>query len=323
MIWLWVAFVALILILLALDLGIFHRNAHAVTIKEALAWTAVWTALAMGFAVFVYFLYERRWFGTQPDVAPGGEAAILFLSGYLLEESLSLDNVFVIALILDYFRVPATSRHRVLFWGILGALVMRGAMIGGGVALVSRFHWVLYVLGAFLIVSAFRLILSRSEAQPQNNILVRTARRLLPISDQTDSEHFLTRANGAWALTPMAMALVTVEGADAAFAVDSIPAIFAITEIPFIIFTSNVFAILGLRSLYFAVAGLLGKFRYLKLSLAILLALIGTKMILRDFLHAVPGLTYWTLGAIVVILGSGILASILNPARVGRPEENH
>jgi len=312
-IWLWVAFVTMILILLALDLGVFHRHAHVVTIKEALAWTAVWVTLAMAFAVFVYFLYKHRWFGIQPHVASGGEAAILFLSGYLLEESLSLDNVFVIALILDYFRVPAISRHRVLFWGILGALVMRGAMIGGGVALVARFHWVLYVLGVFLILSAIRLLLSRSEAHPENNLLVRLARRLLPISERMDSEHFLTRVNGKWALTPMAMALVTVEGADAAFAVDSIPAIFAITDVPFIIFTSNVFAILGLRSLYFAVAGLLGKFRYLKVSLAVLLALIGTKMLLRDVLHAVPGLTYWTLGAIVVILGSGILASVLHP----------
>jgi len=317
-IWLWIAFVALILILLALDLGIFHRHAHVITIREALAWAGVWVAMAMGFAVFVYFLYERRWFGIQPDVASGGEAAILFLTGYLLEKSLSLDNVFVIALLLDYFRVPAISRHRVLFWGILGALIMRGAMIGGGVALVSRFHWVIYVLGVFLIFSAFRLLLSRAEAHPQNNILVRLARRLLPISDKTDAEHFLTRVNGRWALTPMAMALVTVEGADAAFAVDSIPAIFAITEVPFIIFTSNVFAILGLRSLYFAVAGLLGKFRYLKLSLAVLLALIGTKMLLRDVLHAVPGLTYWTLGSIVVILGCGILASILHPAEEKR-----
>ena len=231
--------------------------------------------------------------------------------------------MFVIALILTYFGVPAKYQHRVLFWGILGALVMRMAMIGAGAALVRSFQWVLYIFGAFLIYSAIRILWGSDEHDPQKNILVRIVRRILPVTNEMDGQHFLTRNPGRLSLTPLALALLAVESADVIFAVDSIPAIFAVTTEPFIIFTSNVFAILGLRSLYFALAGIMNKFRYLKVSLSVLLATIGVKMLLKDVLHDVPGLTYWVLGAVVVILSAGVVASILaGPSAEARPEHS-
>ncbi|MEI7835550.1 MAG: TerC/Alx family metal homeostasis membrane protein, partial [Planctomycetota bacterium] len=244
-----------------------------------------------------------------------GEAALLFLTGYVIEKSLSADNIFVIAVIFSFFRVPAAYQHRVLFWGILGALVLRAAMILGGIALIHQFEWVLYIFGAFLIYSAGKMLMASGEADPSKNVFVRLARRLLPFTDHMDGPHFLTRQNGRRMLTPLALVLIAVEGADIVFAVDSIPAIFAITDIPFIVFTSNIFAILGLRAMYFALSAILNKFHYLKVSLAILLGMIGLKMLLKDYIHDLPGKTYIMLGLIVAILAGGIVASILHTKR--------
>jgi tellurite resistance protein TerC len=316
--WLWLGFIAFVFGLLALDLGVFHRKAHAVGLKEALAWSGVWIGLALVFNVFLYFGYEHHWLGmglpgTEPD---GRAAAVMFLTGYVLEKSLSVDNVFVMAVIFAYFGVPAASQHRVLYWGILGALVMRAAMILLGSVLIAQFHWVLYVFGALLILTAARMLLGRQEPDPKNGWLVRLARRLFPVTDDFVGQRFAVRVGGKWMLTPLALALAAVESTDLLFAVDSVPAIFAVTEDPFLVFTSNVFAILGLRSLYFALAGTLDRFYYLKLSLVVLLALIGLKMLLKDVLHAVPGLTYYTLAAIAVVLGAGVLASLARARRL-------
>jgi tellurite resistance protein TerC len=313
MAWLWLGFILLIMLLLALDLGVFHRHAHVVKVKEALIWSGVWVALALLFCVFLYFGYERHWLGLDlPDAEPDGQvAAVLFLTGYVVEKSLSMDNIFVIALIFSYFAVPAAYQHRVLFWGVLGALVMRAVMIAAGAVLIERFHWILYVFGAFLVVTAARLVFARKEPDPKNNLLARLARRLFPVTEDFAGPKFIVRREGRRMLTPLALALLAVESADLMFAVDSIPAIFAITLDPFLVFTSNVFAILGLRSLFFALADIMDRFRYLKLSLAVLLGLIGVKMLLKDVLHAVPGLTYYTLGIIALVLAAGIVASLL------------
>jgi tellurite resistance protein TerC len=321
MLWLWIGFVAFVLMLLALDLGVFHRKAHVVGLKEALAWSGVWMGVALVFNLFVYVGYEHHWLGmglpgTEPD---GQAAAVMYFTGYVLEKSLSVDNVFVMALIFSYFGVPAVSQHRVLFWGILGALVMRGGMILLGSVLIARFHWVLYVFGAFMIFAAAKMLLVRHEPDPRNTWLVRFARRWFPVTGDFAGQRFAVRANGQWLLTPLALALVAVESTDLLFAVDSVPAIFAVTEDPFLVFTSNVFAMLGLRSLYFALAGILDRFYYLKLSLVVLLALIGVKMLLKDVLHAVPGLTYYTLGVIALVLTAGVVASLLR-AQQGQAE---
>ena len=322
MIWLWAGFVVFVLVMLALDLGVFHRRAHEVSMKEAVAWTVVWVGLAMAFTVFVYFLYEYRLLGLiGPGAPPGREAALLFFTGYLIEESLSADNIFVMAMIFAVFRVPAAYQHRVLFWGILGAVVLRAMMILGGIALIERFAWVLYLFGAFLIYSACRVLFAKAEADPQKNFAVRLARQVLPVTQEYDGPHFLTRREGRRMLTPLALVLVAVESADVIFALDSIPAIFAITNIPFIVFTSNIFAILGLRSMYFALLATLKKFRYLKVSLAVLLAVIGLKMLLKDVLKAVPGQTYMTLGVIVLVLGAGIVASLVFSPRRARDRD--
>jgi tellurite resistance protein TerC len=265
--WHWIGFIGCVLFFLALDLGLFHRHAHAVSFKEALSWTAVWVSLALLFAALLRFLR-------------GPTEALEFLTGYIIELSLSMDNVFVIALIFGYFRIPPEHQHRVLFWGILGALIMRGVMIGIGVAVISLLDWVLYVLGAFLVFSGIKMIFVETEVEPDRNLIIRWVRKIYPVAGQLDGQRFLTRANGRRALTPLALVLVMVETTDLVFAVDSIPAIFAVTTNPFIIFTSNVFAILGLRTLYFLLAGAIGYFRYLKFGLSLVLAFIGVKMLL-------------------------------------------
>jgi tellurite resistance protein TerC len=316
--WLWIGFIVFVVTVLVLDLGVFHRKAHVVQIKEALFWSGVWIGLALAFNVFLYFGYEYHWLGmslpgTEPD---GWAAAVMFFTGYIVEKSLSVDNIFLIALIFSYFVVPPASQHRVLFWGIFGALVLRGAMILLGSVLIAKFHWILYLFGAFLIFTAARMLFIRQEPDPKNTWLVRLARRHFPITEDFVGEHFAVRVHGRWMLTPLALALVAVESTDLLFAVDSVPAIFAITQDPFLVFSSNVFAILGLRSLYFALDGIMDRFYYLKLSLIVLLALIGVKMLLKDVLHEVPGLTYYTLGAIALILGAGVLASIVRAKRL-------
>jgi tellurite resistance protein TerC len=323
MVWLWLGFILFVLLLLALDLGIFHRYAHVVEVKEALVWSAIWVGLSLLFGVFVYLAYENHWFGLDAsgNGSAGWTAAVIYFSGYVLEKALSVDNLFVIALIFSYFGVPAKFQHSLLIWGILGALLMRGAMILIGALLIARFQWILYILGAFLLFTGARMVFTRHEPDPKNNRLVRLTRRFLPVTEDFVGGHFVVRDKGRWSLTPLALALVVVESTDLVFAVDSIPAIFALTTDPFLVFTSNVFAILGLRSLYFALAGFMDRFHYLKLSLAVLLALIGVKMLFKDFLHSIPGLTYYTLGAIALILSAGVIASLIRARRLASTQD--
>ena len=312
----WAGFLAFVLGLLALDLGVFHRESRAIRTGEALAWAAFYVALALAFNVLVFFLYERNWLGVGVSVGQpldGHTAALQFLTGYLLEQSLSLDNVFVIALIFSYFRVPLAYQHRVLFWGILGALVMRGAMIGLGAALVTRFDWIIYVFGGILILTAVRMLLAgNEEPHPERSPVIRLARRIYPVTPELHGERFFVQLNGSRAATPLFLVLLMVESSDVLFAVDSIPAIFAVTQDPFLVFTSNVFAILGLRNLYFAIAPLLNRFKYLKQSLVFILAFVGVKMILS---HHQPIPTVASLAVILGILVVGILASALSTAQ--------
>ncbi len=306
----WAGFLGLVFTLLALDLGVFHRESRAIRSGEALAWAAFYVSLALAFNGLVYLLYDRNWLGVGVTVGhplDGHTAALQFLTGYLLEQSLSLDNVFVIALIFSYFRIPLAYQHRVLFWGILGALLMRGAMIGLGSALIARFDWVIYVFGGILIVTAARMLMTGDdEPEPEKNWLIRAARRLFPVTPDLHGEKFFVEHRGARFATPLFLVLLMVESTDVLFAVDSIPAIFAVTQDPFLVFTSNVFAILGLRNLYFAIAPLLNRFKYLKQSLVVILAFVGVKMLLS---HTYPIPTPTSLSMIIGILGAGVLAS--------------
>lgn len=314
--YIWVAFLAFIIAMILLDLGVFHRKAHAISIPEALGWTAFWFALAMVFNVLVYFMYSEGGL-TRPDMAlehlTGKEAALKFFAGYLTEKSLSIDNIFVIAMIFAYFNVPLAEQHRVLLWGVIGAVIMRGIVIGAGVALVEKFSWMNYVFGLLLIASAARMLVMRHDnLDSDNNLMIRLVRKVYPVSKDFEGSKFFTRIDGRKAVTPLMLALVLVETSDLMFAVDSIPAIFAITRDPFLIWTSNVFAILGLRSLYFALAGLMDKFRYLKTSLVFLLVFIGFKLLIADF-HEIPVTV--TIFMIVGIIGFGILASVIASGR--------
>lgn len=350
MMWIWIAFIAFVLLMLALDLGVFHRKAHVVSIKEALAWSAVWLAMGVLFSVFVYFAYDGHWFGlgTVVDAVDGltnsgATATEKYLTGYVVEKSLSVDNIFVIAMIFGSFAVPPIYQHRVLFWGILGALLLRGAMIGVGAKLIAEFHWILYLFAAFLILTAIKMLFLKSgHTDPNTHIVVRATRRLFPVTARIHGEHFVVRAGapasyesevpgapvvpdevvdkarpGTLLLTPLALALVMVETTDLIFAVDSIPAIFAITSDPFLVFTSNVFAILGLRSLYFALADMVNKFRYLKASLALVLMVVGMKMLLAEWLKLALGKHFnlYLLAVIVLILAVGVAASVLAQSR--------
>ena len=317
---------------LALDLGVINRKAHVVSVKEALTFTVAVFVMAALFDVFVYFAYENHWLGLGQHVDrvdgvvnDGRLAAVKFLTGYIIEVSLSADNVFVIAMIFDHLRVPAKYQHRVLFWGILGALAMRGTMIGLGAQLVARYHWILYVFGLFLVYTALKMLWSKTDetVDPDEALVMRLVRRVFPVCQNYRESHFLIRENGRLMLTPLAVALVLVETTDLIFAVDSIPAIFAITTDPFIVFTSNVFAILGLRSLYFALAGAIAKFRYLKVSLAAILGLVGIKMLVAEWLKDVfgPSFNFYLLGIVALILVIGVLASIAAVRRDERRAE--
>jgi tellurite resistance protein TerC len=330
--WVWGGFLLLILLVLALDLGVLNRKAHVVSVKEALAFTFGVLVLATLFDAFVYFAYQNHWLGLGQHidrvdgvVNDGRLAAVKFFTGYIIEVSLSADNVFVIAMIFEHMRVPAKFQHRVLFWGILGALVMRGTMIGLGAQLVSRYHWVLYVFGVFLVYTAVKMLWAKSDdmADPNEALVMRLVRRVIPVCQDYRESRFLVRDAGKWMLTPLAVSLVLVETTDLIFAVDSIPAIFAITTDPFIVFTSNVFAILGLRSLYFALSGAIAKFRYLKVSLAAILGLVGLKMLAAEWLKDAlgPSFNFYLLGIVAVILGIGVLASIVVARREDRQAE--
>ncbi len=297
--WHWAGFVLCVLVFLALDLGVFHRKAHVVGFKEALAWTGLWVTLALLFGLVIAPALVPEWQLQQ---------TVEFITGYVIELSLSMDNVFVIALIFTHFAVPSRHQHRVLFWGILGALIMRGLMIWLGVELLHRFDWLLIALGAFLVVSGIKMIFTQEkESDPEKTIVVRLTRKFFPVSSTFDGQKFLTRINGRTLLTPLALVLLLVEATDLIFALDSIPAIFAITKDAFIVFTSNVFAILGLRSLYFVLAGAIQYFRYLKIGLSIVLVFIGLKMVLE---HYLPIPTPLSLGVVVLIIAGSILLSV-------------
>jgi tellurite resistance protein TerC len=313
----WAGFILLVVALLALDLGVFHRRPHAIRFKEAMGWTAFWIALALLFSIFVYFAYENKWMGLGENL-DGGDATMEYLAGYVIEKSLSLDNIFVMAIIFAHFRIPNIYQHRVLFWGILGALVFRGIMIAIGLAAIKRFDWVMYVFGGLLVFTAVKMLLSADETpDPHEGRLVKVLSRFLPLTKQMNGSHFTIRIDGKTFLTPLALVLLIIELSDVMFAVDSIPAVFAITLDPFLVFTSNVFAILGLRALYFALAGLLDRFHYLKLALVFVLGFVGVKMIL---VHHVKIPTPISLGVIVGLLAIGAIASALMPPPPESPE---
>lgn len=307
--------------MLAIDLGVVNRKAHVISVREALIFTAVLVVLAFAFAGFIYAAYENHWLGLgihvdrmDNVVNDGRLAALKFITGYLIELSLSADNVFVMAMVFVHLRIPAQFQHRVLIWGILGALFLRGVMIVVGVALVSRYHWILYVFGAFLVYTAIKMLFSRDDAHLETDevFIIRLLRRFFPITGQFNEHHFTAIVDGRRMLTPLAVGLVLIDILDLVFALDSIPAAFAITADPFLVFTSNVFAILGLRSLYFALAGAIEKFRYLKTSLSAILGLIGAKMLTGDLLKDQfgPNVNLYMLGMVVALLMLGAVASV-------------
>lgn len=342
----WGAFVLLVLLILAFDLGAFSKKAsRSITARQALVRTAVYFFLSVCFTGFVYYAFEHHWFqlGVYAEQEQGGEdnhhgkafriafpfepelkaeaghglpgngaeAASMYFTGYLVEQSLSMDNIFVIALILAFFKVPAAYQHRVLLWGILTALVLRGVMIGLGAQLIHMFDWIIYVFGALLVFTAWKMLGSDDEElDPENSFTVRIVRRFIKVHPGFDGDRFFSRVDGIWGATPLFLSLIIVETTDVIFAVDSIPAVFGITRDPFLVFTSNVFAILGLRSLYFALADLLDKFRFLKYSLVVILAFVGIKMIIHDFLIVSPLVS---LGLIALALGVGIGMSWVIP----------
>lgn len=368
MIWFWLGFLAMVATFLALDLGVFNRKAHAFTVKEALVWSAVWITTSLLFSVFIFFAYSNHWLGlghAMPDVDPkldihngldGAEAFFKYLTGYVVEWSLSVDNIFVIALIFGYFRIPAQYQHRVLFWGIMGAIVMRGGFILAGSAIIERAHAIIYVFGAFLIFTAFKMLFSDSDPDPSKSRVLKQLYKRFSVTDKLHGMRFYVfegevapkeaadanrptpipasgqaaqedvgsatpaglAKTGKRILTPLAVALVIVEVTDLVFAVDSIPAIFGITQDPFLVFTSNIFAILGLRSMYFALAGLLHKFHLLKTALALILGFVGLKMIFGVWVEHALGLSHnqfsvVTLAIILTLLAGGVILSLMFP----------
>ncbi len=367
--WAYIGFIALVMLFLALDLGVFHREAHEVSMKESITWSCIWLACGISFTGFIYYAYQYHWLGLGLETAiysggsivlgevSGATAAIQYLTGYIVEKSLAMDNIFVIAMIFGFFAIPAKYQHRVLFWGIIGALIMRGGMIFLGAELIMRYTWILIVFGLFLILTAAKMALIKSHSDPGKNPVVKLARRFFRTVDFYDGQKFFTRrivapicvkdpqtgrdiqepaAPGTlstrWAITPLFLALVMVEVTDLVFAVDSIPAIFAITPDPFIVFTSNIFAILGLRALYFCLAALIAKFRFLKPALILILAFIGIKLLL---LAAPPyfndvGFSAAELKSIkidpfvslVIVLGTLAAATVMSVMIPNREEKN-
>ena len=294
----WIIFAIVILTFLFLDLGVFHRKAHKMNTREAILTSLFWIAVSLLFNLWVYW-------------TRGAESGIQFLTGYLIEKALSVDNLFVFLLIFSYFRIPEKYRHKVLFWGIFGAIVLRGIFIALGVVLIERFDWLLYIFGLFLIYSAYKLALEKDkEIHPDQNPLIIWLQKFVPISTKTETSHFFEKINGVLHATPLFLALLSVESTDVIFALDSIPAIFGITKDPFIIYTSNIFAILGLRALYFALANLMDLFHHLHYGLAAILFFIGTKMLLKDVFHLPIS---WALGLIAIILALSVIASLIWP----------
>ena len=365
--WAYVAFIGLVVLFLALDLGVFHREAHEVSMKEAATWSVIWLTCGIAFSAFVYKAYDANWLGLgletprynthelagqvpeQPIIISGTvegfEAAKQYLVGYVVEKSLAMDNIFIIALIFSFFAVPAKYQHRVLFWGIIGALIMRGGMIGIGAGLILMYQWILIVFGGFLVLTALKMALIKGNDDPSQNIAVRVCKKLLPTVDFYDGQRFFTKRtvkptyskdpatgkeamdpppsgtlSAKWAITPLFLALILVEVTDLVFAVDSIPAIFAITPDPFIVFTSNIFAILGLRALYFCLAALISKFRFLKPALILILAFVGVKLLLLsvppylDVIGMAPqkSIKIDTTLSLVIVLATLALATVLS-----------
>jgi tellurite resistance protein TerC len=302
-IWFWVGFNAFILAMLALDLGLLGKQAHVIHFREAAIRSAIWVAMALAFAVGLYYFESS-------------DAALTFLTGYLIEESLSVDNIFIMVVIFSYFGVPALYQHRVLFWGIIGALIMRGTFIVVGAWLLTKFHFIIYIFGALLLLTGVRMAFREEEPfDAETNRIVRMIRRLIPLSSSYDGKKFFTIENGRRAATPLLLVLVLVEFTDLVFAIDSIPAIFAVTRDPFLVYTSNVFAILGLRSMYFLLAGVIDKFRFLRYGLAFILTFVGIKMLLADVMH-IP-----TMLSLVVVAG-GLIAAIAASLLIPLPEED-
>jgi tellurite resistance protein TerC len=300
--WVWVAFIGFILAMLVVDLFVVHRDAHAVTVREAAIWSAIWVGLALAFGGVIWM-----WMGPQA----GGQ----YLAGYLIEKSLSIDNVFVFALIFAAFAVPDRYQHRILFWGVLGALVFRAFFIAAGITLLERFHWTLYVFGAFLVITGIRMAIARDRhVDPSRNPVLRAMRRVIPMTDGYDDQRLVVRRAGRLMATPLLAVLVVIETTDIIFAVDSIPAILAVTTTPFLVFTSNAFAILGLRALYFLLAGMIDRFRYLKVGLAAVLVFVGAKMLLADVIHIPIGLS---LAVIAGMIGLSVATSMTGRGRVG------
>lgn len=302
----WVLFNVFVLLMLALDLGVFNRKAHEVKIKEALIWSGVWVMLALIFNLGLYYFYS------PPPGTTSAQSALEFLTGYVIEKSLSVDNIFVFVLIFSYFKVPAIYQHKVLFWGILGALILRAIFIFAGITLINHFSWIIYVFGFFLIYTGIKLVTQKDkEIHPEKNPLLKLFKRFFRVSHSYDNGNFFTIENGRKAATPLFVVLIIVETTDVIFAVDSIPAILAITQDPFIVYSSNVFAILGLRSLYFALAGLVKMFHYLHYGLAAILVLVGAKMVINHYFETKVISTELSLGLIVSILAASIIASLL------------
>jgi tellurite resistance protein TerC len=297
---LWLCFNLFVLMMLALDLGVFHRKAHEVTVREALTWTTVWVTLAMLFNVFIYFYFDK-------------DKAIEFFTGYIIEKSLSVDNIFVIIMIFSYFNVPRAYQHKVLFWGILGALVMRVIFIFAGIELIHKFHWLIYLFGGFLVFTGIKMVVAgNAKIQPERNPMVKLVRKMFPVTESFIGNNFFQRINGKMWATPLFLVVMLIEGTDLIFAVDSIPAILAISDDPFIVYTSNVFAILGLRSLYFALSGIENYFRFLKYGLSAILVFVGAKMCLADIVKIPVQLSLVVIALLLVI---SMLASVIIPTQ--------
>lgn len=300
-IWLWIGFHIFIVGMLVLDLGVFNRKSHEVSLKEATIWSVVWISLSLLFNLGLLLF-------------SGPEPALQFFTGYLIEKSLSVDNIFIFVLLFSFFKVPSIYQHRVLFWGVIGALVMRGALIGVGTVLIQQFHWIIYIFGAFLIITGIRMALkNEGDVHPDQNPIVRLVRRFVPVTKDYEKNHFVVKRDGKLWITPLLLALLVIETSDLLFAVDSIPAIFAVTQDPFIVYTSNIFAIMGLRSLYFVLADVVEKFYYLKAALAVILVFVGLKMLSSGFIHLPE---YASLLFIAVVLGVAIVASLRRAKRL-------
>jgi tellurite resistance protein TerC len=311
----WIGFFVFVALLLFLDLFVLNKRDHVPRTREALAWTAMWTTIGLGFSGFIYVAYQNGWVAS--DLAPK-QAVIAYLTGYLVELSLSMDNVFVIALIFAYFKVPAIYQHRVLFWGIMGAVFFRLAMILAGVYLLEQFDWMFYVFGLLLLYSAVKMLGQSEDIHPSDNPIIKFVKRIMPVTDDYHGHDFFVRIDGKRAATPLFIALIIVETTDIIFAVDSIPAILGITQDSFLVFSSNILAVLGLRSLYFVLSSMIDKFEYLKYSLALILAFVGVKMLLHDVLH----LEDWiSLVVIFGLLAGGVLVSLTRPAPAAAPDD--